>query len=165
MSTYFTCCCCKKKKKTNRRLKIPQKYCGQRVCQQARKREWDQQKRKTSSDYRQRRKLSQQRWRKTRPGDAYQKTYRQAHGQYEQDNRRRQIIRNHAFRRSKFELFSGLEQSHTAEGSKPGTSALFRIEPYRTPRDKKIVKTDALIVELTVHQGIGDVQQGEGQRL
>jgi len=161
MSTYFTCRCCKLKKKTNRRLKKPQKYCGQRVCQQARKREWDQQKRKTSEDYRHRRKLSQQRWRKTRPGDAYQKTYRQAHICYEQDNRRRQKIRNHAFRRGKFELFSVLGQSNTGDGE----SALFRIEPYQTPRDKKIVKTDALIVELTVHQGIGDIQQAEGQRL
>jgi len=165
MSTYFTCRCCKQKKKANRRLKKPQKYCGQRLCQQARKREWDQQKRKTDEDYRQRRKLSQERWRKTRPGDAYQKTYRQAHSQYEQDNRRRQKIRNHAFRRSKFGLFSGLGQSRTAEGPKPGASALFRIEPYQTRRGQKIVKTDALIVELTVHQEIGDVQQAEGQRL
>jgi len=165
MSTYFTCRCCKQKKKANRRLKKPQKYCGQRLCQQARKREWDQQKRKTDEAYRQRRKLSQQRWRKTRPGDAYQKTYRQAHSHYEQDNRIRQKNRNHAFRRSKSGLFWGLGQPRTPEGPKPGASALFRIEPYQTSQGPKIVKTDALIVELTVHQGIGDVQQAEGQRL
>ena len=166
MSTYFTCRHCRQKKKANSRLKELQKYCGEKSCQQARKQLWDKKRRKTDASYRLRRKQSQARWRKKYPGASYQKSYRQAHGPYEQENRIRQQLRNRLARQGIIEQLVSTRQEHrSAGGAKTVGGGLYQIQRYTTPRDKKIVKTDALIVELIVHQSVADVLRVESQRL
>ena len=94
MISNFVCHHCKKRYKKNPRLKIVQRYCGSKECQQARKNSWERNKLKTNSDYKQKRKASKSNWYLKRPGYEYQKNYRLSHPSYVSDNRSKQQMRN-----------------------------------------------------------------------
>jgi hypothetical protein len=56
----FICCHCRRRK--NVRLKRPQRYCGSKVCQQARKNKWNRDKNRSDSTYRLKRSSSKKAW-------------------------------------------------------------------------------------------------------
>ena len=84
--------------------------------------------------------------------------YRQNHPDYVTDNRKRQQLRNKNAKKA----ISGFLRSNivktdalTSEGFT--SCGLYEILPYKTSPGKKIVKTDALIVELRACSGLQKV--------
>lgn len=149
MAGYFYCCHCGKRTRINPRLKVRQKYCGSKECQQSRKNKWERDRLREDPLYREQRNLQKSQWRKHRPSHQYQSSYREGHPDYVDSNRKKQQIRN-----------KNIKKPDTA-GSSPNivktdalTSAplirygLYELLPYKTGPGKNIVKTDALIVEL-----------------
>jgi len=85
------CACCKRIRRGNPRVKN-QRYCGDKLCQQARKNKWQKEKQQIDPDYRANKKESQQIWKQKNP--AYWKLYRRRHPEYCQRNRQTQRIRD-----------------------------------------------------------------------
>ena len=94
MQKTFKCQGCDQEKPSEPRQKGNQKYCGDRVCQRARKALWQKNKMKTDVAYRTRQHDCLQRWRNKQPLDRYQNRYRQTHPEYVKENRRKQRLRN-----------------------------------------------------------------------
>ena len=69
-----------------------QTYCSRKVCQRARKKEWNRKKFATDPDYREARQAAQQKFKGNNPN--YWKEYRTRHPDYSQKNRNQQSIRN-----------------------------------------------------------------------
>jgi hypothetical protein len=90
----FTCLHCGRSLPSNLRLKIKQKYCADKECQNARIRRWKQRQYKKSRSYRNKSKEGQKVWRKKYPADQYQKEYREKHPDYLDRNRELQRERN-----------------------------------------------------------------------
>ncbi len=94
MSKYFYCRNCKKRTKRNVRLK-EQNYCSAKLCQQARKNDWERKKKRSDPIYRQRRKAQHDSCLKKKGGcDAYQRSYRERDKKYTEKNRILQYARN-----------------------------------------------------------------------
>jgi hypothetical protein len=146
MATTFVCENCGRSKPANIRLKNPQHYCGDKDCQRARKAAWQKEKMAEDPEYHSRQLECLRTWRKERPLDQYQKQYRQEHPDYVRKNRELQRIRN---------------RKHTkqADGQKivkmdtlkapSDKSMTYIMNPFRMDASGKIVKMDALIVQLT----------------
>lgn len=66
MTRIFTCKCCRRVRPANPRLKN-QEYCGEKRCQQARKREWQKHKMATDPDYQANQRDAQKAWRECNP--------------------------------------------------------------------------------------------------
>ena len=120
LQTTFICCHCGCRCKKNVRLKSHQRYCGSKVCQQARQNKWEREKLKNDPAYRLKRSSSKKESYKNHSGHLYQSSYRANHPDYVSDNREKQRLR----------------------ASKVS----------KKPLEEKIVKTDALIVELLSSQ-------------
>lgn len=156
MSRYFRCRHCLRWCKRNPRIKSGQKYCGSRECQQARKNKWEQDKLRGDPDYKSKRQASKRKWYLGSPGHGYQKGYRESHPGYCEENRRKQILRN-----QKRQLLVSPPKivntdALTSESVVP--QGLYKLLPYLEKTDtKKIVKTDALIVQIVAGPGFGDV--------
>lgn len=69
-----------------------QKYCSQKQCQKARRRDWQREKLKTDKRYRQAQQAAKDAWRARNP--RYWANYRQGHPEYVQRNREQQRARN-----------------------------------------------------------------------
>jgi hypothetical protein len=150
MQATFICHHCHQKKLFNPRLKGQQRYCGATVCQRARKRVWQAEKMVSDESYRQRQRACLKQWRKKRPLHEYQRQYRQNHPEYVAKNRSQQILRNR-------------ERSKVREVAEPQKivkmdtlqipsikSGIYLLCPYDMDGSEKIVKMDALLVELHV---------------
>jgi hypothetical protein len=149
MAGYFYCCHCGKRTRSNPRLKDRQKYCGAKSCQQSRKNKWEIDKLHHDDTYRERRIFQKFQWRKKRPSHRYQSSYREDHEDYVDSNRKKQQIRNKNIPGSKLEGSSPNIVKTDALTSVPLIRCgLYELLPYNTGPGKKIVKTDALIVEL-----------------
>jgi hypothetical protein len=158
MPGYFTCQHCGKRIHKNPRLKIHQKYCGNKTCQQSRKNLWEREKLRKDPAYRERRKKQKAIWRKDRPGHQYQLEYRQSHPQYVESNRKLQQIRN----KSASEIVpenktQKIVKTDTLMSGSLVRCGLYEILPYKMRPGKKIVKTDAIIVEIRAHHGLQKV--------
>ena len=94
MKRTFICLHCGKKVSRNFRLKNKQKYCPDKECQKARRREWKKRQYKTNPAYRKKCRKNQKRWRKKYSSDQYQKEYRAKHPGYVARNRELQRERN-----------------------------------------------------------------------
>jgi len=158
MPKYFYCKHCGKRKCKNPCLKVKQLYCGSRACQQARKNKWEREKIKKDPDYRKHRKEIKAQWRETSPDDIYQRDYRKNHPEYERHNRELQKSRNFCVKVCQTEnTETNIVKTDALSSVVPILPGLYEIYPYLTGLDKKIVKTDALIVELKAHRGLAEV--------
>lgn len=119
-----------------------QKFCSQKKCQQARKREWNRKKLASDPEYQEARKDAQQRWQDKNPN--YWKDYRSRHSAYTRKNREQQRIRNRKRRRkAPVPMIAKTDESIPANNVLTGR---YKIIPIRADM---IVKTDECIVEIT----------------
>ena len=144
MQRTFICENCRKEKQSNTRLKGNQRYCGDIVCQRARKAHWQSMKMETDATYRAQQLDCLRRWRIARPLDRYQDQYRQTHPKYVSENRRQQRWRN---QRRRSELASAMIVKMDALSKLESDTYIMR--PFIS---EKIVKMDTLVVKLTVLQ-------------
>lgn len=108
--------------------------------------------------YHQRRYEQKARWRKSRPAHQYQISYRETHPDYVKVNQEKQHLRNKNIQKQG----SGgcrlnIVKTDALISGKLISWGLYEILPYKTGPGKKIVKTDALIVELRSHRGFQKV--------
>jgi hypothetical protein len=151
MATTFVCKCCGKRVKKDAHIKSGQRYCGLGSCQRSRKNNWERNKISSDVIYCEKRKASKKRWREKPRGYLYQRKYREMHPDYVTVNRENQIKR-----RKKEEVFDTGEQivkTDALSTEMPIITGLYILTPYRADVSKKasgkIVKTDALIVQLS----------------
>jgi hypothetical protein len=146
MQKTFICQGCGKQKPTNPRLKGNQRFCGELRCQRIRKARWQKTKMQTDPVYRSQQHDCLQKWRKERPLHRYQHEYRAAHPGYVAENRRKQKIRNRKRLGGQTEA-EMMEMIVKMDALSQIKSATYVMTPLAT---EKIVKMDALVVELTV---------------
>ncbi len=158
MPDYFYCCECGRRTRINPRLKNRQKYCGKKKCQQSRKNSWEREQLRKDPFYYQRRYEQKSRWRKSSPAHQYQQDYRQGHPDYVKANREKQHLRNkNTQKQHSGDHFPKIVKTDTLISGKLISCGLYEILPYKMSPGKKIVKTDALIVELRAHRGFEKV--------
>lgn len=139
----ITCKNCGKEKPANPRLKGNQKYCGDPLCQRARKREWHRNKMATDPEYRASQRESLKKWRKNRPADQYQRQYRESHPDYVSKNREQQRQRNK--KRSREEKIVKMD---ALTSDKLGHYCI--ITPVEIDASTMIVKMDPFLAQLIV---------------
>ncbi len=143
MQKTFICQGCNQQKPANPRLKGKQKFCGELRCQRIRKAQWQKTKMQNDTVYRSQQHECLQKWRKERPLHRYQHEYRATHPSYVAENRRKQKIRN----RKRLGGQTEIEMIVKMDALSQIKSATYVMTPLAT---EKIVKMDALVVELTV---------------
>jgi hypothetical protein len=148
MHPTFVCRACGRIKPINYRLKRAQAYCGERACQRARKFAWQKHNTVTNMSYRNQQIDCLKRWRRRRPLHQYQKLYREQNPDYVQLNREQQRRRNH--RRNSVLTAGPIVKMDTFQ---PIKSGFYLLVPCAQNASKKIVKMDALLVELKSFQG------------
>lgn len=152
-SKYFTCCHCKRLCLCNIRIKKGQRYCSDRTCQQARKNKWERDRLRRDESYRLKRLSAKKDWYATHRGDRYQDSYRQSHPSYVEANR----LSQHARNTRRLSVNASVPEIVKTDALNPASliaSGLYVILPYREADAQKIVKTDALIVELRSCKGL-----------
>ena len=152
MSTTFICHHCHGRHRKNPRLKTPQRYCSAKACQQARKNKWEREKLEKDPAYKAKRRKDKKKWYSQQPGDKYQSGYRETHALYCEENRVRQATRNSKSRLSPQPAKIVKTDTLTRESLTP--EGLYILLPYENTDAKKIVKTDALIVQMLVSSEI-----------
>ena len=151
MSITFICHHCNQSHRTNVRLKVKQRYCGSPTCQQARKNAWERSKLLSDPVYRSKRRISKSQWYAKRPGHAYQRAYRLLHSSYVRCNRSKQQVRN--AKREPVADQAKIVKTDTLTSESLIGSCFYALFPCKDACGKKIVKTDALIVQFTGIQG------------
>jgi hypothetical protein len=150
----FICSNCHEEQDSNNRLKDGiQHYCGAAECQRARKAAWQREQIHNNANYRAKQIACLKQWRKRRPLDQYQKQYRQRHPDYVEQNRQQQRRRNNQRQRT-------ADWSAEAQIVKMNAlpipliqSGTYQLTPLAKDGSTKIVKMDALIVQLNIlHQ-------------
>ena len=146
----FICHNCHEEQDSNYRLiDGTQHYCGAAKCQRARKAAWQREQMHNNATYRAKQIACLKQWRKHRPLDQYQQQYRQRHPDYVEQNRKQQRLRNKRQRTA----------ARLAEPQivKMDTSPLpliqsgtYQLTPVARDGLTKIVKMDALIVQLNI---------------
>jgi hypothetical protein len=133
----------------NFRLKGDQQYCGDPECQRARKRAWQKNKMATDKKYRRKQIACLVRWRKEHALHRYQKQYRNNHPEYVEKNREKQRLRNDK-RRAQRVHFTPVEKivKMDAFQNQSIKSGVYWLAPCAMDTSQKIVKMDALLVEL-----------------
>jgi hypothetical protein len=151
MATTFICKCCRKRVKKDPHIKSGQQYCGLKSCQQLRKNSWERDKIICDVIYCEKRKASKKRWREKPRGYLFQRRYREMHPDYVTVNRK-----NQAKKGQKDEVFDTGDQIVKTDALSPERlipTGVYILTPYRADMSKKasgkIVKTDALIVQLS----------------
>ena len=157
MARMFRCKHCGKLFKRNPRIKSFQRYCGQKGCQQARKNAWELLKIKTDERYRERRQASKKRWRKHRHGHVYQQKYRETHPEYVTHNFEQQQKRNE--NRKMVYSCTKIVKTDALPSGRLINPGLYALLPWDKSKKEKIVKTDALMVQLTVLQNTPTISQ------
>ena len=145
----FRCKNCGERKPANPRLKGNQDYCRESKCQRARKADWQRKKLVKDAAYRDQQKENLEQWRKKRPADQYQRFYREQHPEYVKRNREQQRIRNRKHRAQLSE--KKIVKMDTLDNSIE-KSTTYIMKPYSMDGLGKIVKMDALIVQLQPFQ-------------
>ena len=154
MQNMITCKNCGHEVPANFRLKGNQRYCSDPKCQRRRKRAWQKDAMATDKKYRAKQIVCLKRWRKERPLHRYQKQYRDNHPEYVEKNRQKQRLRNDKRRRQRVQL-TPLEKivKMDAFQNQPIKSGVYWLAPFAMDTSKKIVKMDALLVELKAFHG------------
>ena len=150
----FICNNCHEEQDTNCRLKDgSQQYCGAAKCQRARKAAWQREKMHNDAKYRAKQIEYLKQWRKHRPLDQYQKQYRQRHPDYVEQNRQQQRLRNN--QRQRIAAWPAEPQIVKMDALPIPLiiSGTYQLTPLTSDGLTKIVKMDALIVQLNIlHQ-------------
>lgn len=157
-SKYFICRNCHLRCLRNLRIKSGQHYCGSPACQQCRKNEWEREKLHSDELYRQKRNSSKKSWYIHYPGDRYQHFYRVDHPQYVRSNREGQRIRSVQLKSS----ISEIVKTDALSSAMSFPSGFYKLLPFDLSDMKKIVKTDALIVELRTCSGLQEFYHRSG---
>jgi hypothetical protein len=139
------CCHCNKPCQKNPRNKN-QKYCSSAVCQQARKNSWERSKLQSDPEYKESRRKQKLAWYKNKPGDRYQSTYRLTHPDYRQANKEKQRPRNRE--KAKDASVPKIVKTDASAAKSGLEGSWYALIPYGSFKDKKIVKTEALIVQI-----------------
>ena len=143
----FICQHCGEMFNKNPRLKAQQQhYCGSKECQQARKNRWETERLKSSPEYKKKRAESKRRWYKNKPGDKYQREYRNAHSDYCDGNRKKQLSRKQ--KRITVSTRSKIVKTDALTKESLAIKELYVLLPYDKSKHEEIVNTDALIVQL-----------------
>ena len=150
MQETFICKNCDKEKPVNIRLTVPQQYCGDALCQRARKAEWQWQKKAIDADYRARQQQCVKQWQQNKPLHRYMSQYRQDHPDYVAQNRDKQKIRNQKRRLHRLrEKIVKMDALH----KQLEKSDIYLMTPYQVDASQMIVKMDPLVVQLKLFQG------------
>jgi hypothetical protein len=149
---YFKCAHCHKVTKRNPRIKSGQKYCGAKACQQERKNKWEKDKLQNDSRYKEKRIAAKRGWYKRNHADRYHDQYRKLHPNYQDSNRQGQATRNQ--KKGKEREFRKIVKTDTLFSESLTSKGLYMLLPYD---EKKIVKTDAFIVQILSPCGFGVV--------
>jgi hypothetical protein len=146
MATQLICKHCDEQKQANIRLKGHQQYCDKPECQRARKAAWQKNRIATDPQYHAQQAEAVRIWRQKKPLDQYQKQYRQNHPEYVQRNRELQKLRNqkHSSRLACLKIVK-MDAFHNPPSEK---STSYIMNPYKLDASGKIVKMDALVVQL-----------------
>ncbi len=142
----FICQHCRQRVKKNPRLKEKQHYCGLPACQQARKDKWERDRLLSDPAYRDKRSEAKRNWYRGYPGDRYQHQYRQEHSDYTKSNRCNQQKRGKKITGEP--SVAKIVKTDALSSKSLVPQGLYVLLPYKKTDGKKIVKTDALIVEL-----------------
>jgi len=138
MPGYFICQCCGKRTPRDPRVKMRQKYCGEKLCQQSRKNRWEKDQLKSDPSYRQRRNHQKSDWRKKHPAHQYQKNYRKEHPDYVEVNREQQRVRNKNAQKVAPEVMeSNIVKTDALTPESLIMSGLYEILPYKTRPGEK----------------------------
>jgi hypothetical protein len=105
---------------------------------------------KTDERYRERRQASKKCWRKHRPGHVYQQKYRETHPEYVTHNCEQQQKRNE--NRKMVYSCTKIVKTDALPSGRPIKPGLYALLPWDKSKKEKIVKTDALMVQITVLQ-------------
>jgi hypothetical protein len=161
MDKHFYCCHCKRRAKKNPRLKPGQRYCGLQGCQQARKNRHERERLKSDPEYYARRKSQKADWQKRQQG-VYQRNYRENHLGYLEQNRLLQRMRYQGIKTRPVPVSEPkIVKTDASAPVMPIGPGLYEIRPYKMDPGKKIVKTDALIVALSIHGGFQEDLAGD----
>jgi hypothetical protein len=144
MAKTFRCKNCDRQRPANPRLKDPQQYCNLIDCQRARKAAWIKLKRAIDSDYQKARQDDASRWRENKRASLYMRQYRQQHPDYVKSNTIKQRLRNQQRRAEARQ--KKIVKVDASTNNKCGTYIM-------TILPAKIVKVDALLVELQAYHG------------
>ena len=146
--------CAKEILKPNIRLKGNQAYCGTKACQNARKARWKRDKMASDPEFANRQEQGKKRWRKEKPAHLYQKRYRGNNPEYEKDNRIKQRVRNQ--KRKSAPAESRSEKIVKVDALPPDNQKtnIYRMKILTPNRLLKIVKVDALLVQLSQSQSV-----------
>lgn len=143
MKSTIICCHCGNIVKKNVRIKA-QHYCNSRVCQQARRNQWERTKLKQEKEYAAKRQLQKALWRSKRPAHEYQCQYRKEHPDYQRTNQSHQINRNRSLLK--------IVKTDASMSTPQLPSGIYKILPLRRDTKGNIVKTDAFLVEIHNYQ-------------
>jgi len=115
-----------------------QRYCSDSDCQLARRRQWQKSKRQSDPDYLENQAKAQRSWTKRNPD--YWRQYRQAHPEYENQNRKQQTERNARRQARK------IAKMDSSDPNLRLASGVYRLSPW----PYGIAKMNAWMVEITV---------------
>ena len=141
----FKCKHCGKLFKANPRIKSLQHYCRLPRCQAARKNAWRRAKNSRDEVYRKKRHVSNKLWRKYHTAYSYQQKYRATHPEYVVSNREKQQRRNN-------KRIKKIVKSDALSSEMLINTGLYSLSPCKENSDGKIVKSDALTVQLILIQ-------------
>ena len=150
MARMFRCKHCGRLVKRNPRIKSFQQYCGQAECQGARKNAWRREKNENDEGYRTKRRVSNKRWRDQHQAHSYHKRYRETHPEYAAQNRQMQQKRNE--KRKVDDRLVEIVKSDALSSERLINTGLYSLSPCKENSDGKIVKSDALMVQLLLIQ-------------
>lgn len=149
MTRYFRCHHCGHMQKQNKRLKVNQKYCRSKACQRARMNQWEKVKQNQDLTYKENRKKAKSTWYKNKLGYDYQKVYRAQHPSYENWNKYKQQQRYQvALSKRANTLKVQVIKTDSTKNSNDKTEGNYKLLFNSKDLMQKIVKTDALIVEI-----------------
>ena len=150
MGRTFRCKHCGKIVAYNPRIKTGQRYCGLSTCQLARKNAWRRDKKQKDADYRRKCRASNKQWRKHHRAHLYYQKYRETHPEYVTKNRQQQQKRNN--KRRAVQQSTKIVKSDALQSKRLINSGFYALSPCKENNMGKIVKSDALMVQLSVLQ-------------
>ena len=129
---------------------LKQKYCGQNICQNARKHSWRKQKHADDADYRQNQQRANKSWQQRHPD--YWRQYRKTHPNYTRQNREQQLIRDRQRSQNVCKSNASLLAKSDALAvmkplSTPVKSGTYHLIPVTR---HTLAKSDALTVEISL---------------
>jgi 16S rRNA C967 or C1407 C5-methylase (RsmB/RsmF family) len=145
MRSTFICLHCGGKFQCNPRIK-KQKYCSSPICQNARKRLHDKKTIATSRG-KSLKQARNKRWLEKYPDDVYMDKYRKEHPKYEEENRKKQKIRNQKNRPDQQSMIVKTD-ALLLQPRGDGAYMAFKV------KKQKIVKTDTLLLQMQVQTAI-----------